>query len=35
MKINIITPNYTYYKIIQFTLRYDHCTTQILQKKHK
>jgi hypothetical protein len=32
MKINIITPNYTYYKIIQLTLRYEYCTTQILHK---
>jgi hypothetical protein len=32
VKINIITPNYVCYKIIQLTLRYEHFRTRILHK---
>jgi hypothetical protein len=26
VQINIITPNFVYYKIVQLTLRYEYCT---------
>jgi hypothetical protein len=32
MKINTITPNHAYYKIIQLTHRYERSTTLILRK---
>jgi hypothetical protein len=32
MQINIITPNYVYYKIIQLALRYEYPTTLIFHK---
>jgi len=32
MKTDIITPNYTYYMIVQLILRYEHSMTLILHK---
>jgi hypothetical protein len=32
MKINIITPHYAYYLIVQLKLRYEYSMTLILQK---
>jgi hypothetical protein len=32
MKINIITPNYAYYMIVQLKLRYEYSITLILHK---
>jgi hypothetical protein len=32
MKINIITPNYAYYMIVQLKLRYEYSMTLILHK---
>jgi hypothetical protein len=32
MKINIITPNYAYYKIFQLTLRYEYFTALFFPK---
>ena len=32
MKINIITPNYDYYEIVQLTLRYEYPKTLIFHK---
>jgi hypothetical protein len=32
MQINIITPDYTYYKIVQLTSRYEYPTTLISHK---
>ena len=32
VKINVITLNYAYCKIVQLTLRYEHPTTLILHK---
>jgi len=32
MKINTITDNYAYYKIIQFKIRYEYSTTLIFHK---
>jgi hypothetical protein len=34
MQINIITPNYVYYKIVQLKHQYEYSMTLIL-KKHK
>jgi hypothetical protein len=35
MEINLTTPNYAYYKVVQLKLRYEYSITLILQKKHK
>jgi hypothetical protein len=32
MQIDIITPYYAYYKIVQLTLHYEYPTTQIIRK---
>jgi hypothetical protein len=32
MQIDIITPNYVYYKIVQLALRYEYPTTLIFHK---
>jgi hypothetical protein len=32
MQIDIITPNYAYYKIVQLALRYEYPTTLIYHK---
>jgi hypothetical protein len=32
VKINIITPNYVYYKIVQSALRYEYSTTLFIPK---
>jgi hypothetical protein len=35
MKINIITPNYVYYMIVQLKLRYEYSMMLILHKIYK
>jgi hypothetical protein len=32
MQINIVTPNYAYYKIVQLALRYEYPTTLFFHK---
>jgi hypothetical protein len=33
-RINVITPNYAYYKIVKLTLRYEHHRTQFCHKTY-